>query len=155
MLSGTTNWADAGITSPIWAEERLRVKTRSAKLGTTQRAAVHCSSQADNDEAYLAGQAAVQAAVNGNTGKMVTLTRAESEQYRCETGLAPLSEIANGVKTFPTSWINEDGTSINFNFFRYASPLIQGEVHVPFEKGVPLFVKLAANRVGKKLPSYS
>jgi 6-phosphofructokinase 1 len=137
------------------AEERLRVKTRSAKLGTTQRAAVHCSSQADNDEAFQAGQAAVLAAVNGQSGKMVTLTRAESDQYRCETGLVPLSEIANGVKAFPRNWINDDGVSVNQNFVRYASPLIQGEVQVPFEKGLPQFVKLSSVRVGKKLPSYS
>ena len=136
------------------AEERLGVKARSAKLGTTQRAAVHCSSQTDNDEAFLAGRAAVLAAVNGETDKMVTLTRAESDQYRCETGLAPLSEIANGVKILPRNWINEDGVSMNFNFYRYANPLIQGEVQVPFEKGVPQFVKLSGDRVAKKLPNY-
>ena len=136
------------------AEERLGVKARSAKLGTTQRASVHCSSQTDNDEAFLAGQAAVLAAVDGVTDMMVTLTRAESDQYRCETGLSPLSEIANGVKVLPKNWINEDGVSMNFNFYRYANPLIQGEVQVPFEKGLPQFVKLKADRIAKKLPNY-
>lgn len=136
------------------AEERLGIKSRSAKLGTTQRAAAHCSSQADNDEAYLAGQAAVLAAVDGETDKMVTLTRAESDQYCCETSLSPLEEIANGVKLLPRNWINEDGVSMNFNFFRYASPLIQGEVQVPYENGLPKFAKLSANRIPKKLSSY-
>ncbi|MCG8526053.1 MAG: 6-phosphofructokinase [Opitutales bacterium] len=136
------------------AEERLGVKGRFARPGHTQRAAVHCSSQTDNDEAFMAGEAAVQAAVNGETDKMVILTRAESDQYKCETSLSPLEEIANGVKTLPANWINEDGVSMNFNFFRYANPLIQGEVQVPFEKGLPQFVKLSGNRVAKKLPAY-
>jgi ATP-dependent phosphofructokinase / diphosphate-dependent phosphofructokinase len=136
------------------AEERLGVKARSAKLGTTQRAAVHCSSQTDNDEAFLAGKAAVIAAVNGDTDQMVTLSRAESDLYHCETGLSPLDEIANGVKVLPRNWINEDGVSMNFNFYRYANPLIQGEVQVPYDKGLPQFVKLSATRISKKLANY-
>ena len=52
-------------------EENLAVKARSCKLGTGQRAAAHCSSQTDNDEAFMAGQAAVKAAIDGETDKMV------------------------------------------------------------------------------------
>jgi len=137
------------------AEESLQVKARSVKLGMSQRAAVHCSSQTDNDEAYLAGQAAVRAAVAGETDKMVTLLRGEGETYTCETGLADLSEIANGVKKLPESWINEDGVSMNFNFYKYALPLIQGEVQVPYENGVPALVKLKQEKIGRKLGAYS
>ena len=83
----------------------LRFKARSSKLGIGQRAAIHCSSQTDNDEAFMAGMAAVKAAVSGETDKMVILVRAEGENYQCETSLAPLSEIANGVKEIPEDWI--------------------------------------------------
>ena len=137
------------------AEEGLQVKARSVKLGMAQRAAVHCSSQADNDEAYMAGQAAVIAGVEGKTDKMVTLVRGEGETYTCETGLADLSEIANGVKKLPESWINEDGVSMNFNFYKYALPLIQGEVQVPYENGVPDLVQLNMEKVGRKLGAHS
>ena len=41
-------------------EQNLAVKARSSKLGIGQRAAAHCSSQADNDEAFMAGRAAVK-----------------------------------------------------------------------------------------------
>jgi 6-phosphofructokinase 1 len=136
-------------------EESLQIKARSVKLGMAQRAAVHCSSQTDNDEAYLAGQAAVQAAVNGETDKMVTLLRAEGEGYICETGLAPLSEIANGVKKLPESWINEDGVSMNYNFYKYALPLIEGEVKVPYVNGVPDLIKLRMEKIERKLGAYS
>ena len=50
-------------------EETLQIKARSVSLGMSQRAAAHCSSQTDNDEAYLAGQAAVEAAIAGETDK--------------------------------------------------------------------------------------
>lgn len=136
-------------------EEGLQVKARSVKLGMSQRAAVHCSSQADNDEAFLAGQAAVQAAIAGETDKMVTLLRSEGDGYACETGLAPLSEIANGVKKLPESWINEDGVSMNYNFYKYALPLIQGEVQVPYENGVPDLIKLNNEKVERKLGAHS
>lgn len=136
-------------------EESLQVKARSVKLGMAQRAAVHCASQTDNDEAYLAGQAAVQAAVGGQTDKMITLIRGEGETYSCGTGLADLAEIANGVKKLPANWINEDGVSMNYNFYKYALPLIQGEVQVPYEDGVPALVKLKMVKVERKLGAHS
>lgn len=136
-------------------EESLQVKVRSITLGMAQRAAAHCASQTDNDEAYLAGQAAVKAAIAGETDKMVTLLRGEGEPYTCETGLAPLAEIANGIKKLPESWINEDGVSMNFNFYKYALPLIQGEVRQPFEEGVPALVSLKMEKVARKLGPHS
>ena len=136
------------------SEESLQVKARSVKLGMAQRAAVHCSSQTDNDEAFLAGQAAVQAAINGETDKMVTLLRGEGDSYSCETGLADLAEIANGVKKLPQDWINEDGVSMSYNFYKYALPLIQGEVQVPFENGVPALVQLKRVKAARKLGAF-
>jgi 6-phosphofructokinase len=130
------------------------VKARVAKLGIAQRAAVHAGSKTDSDEAFLAGQAAVKAAINGETDKMVTLLRGDGDHYTCETGLTPLSEIANGVKKLPREWINEDGVSMNFQFLRYAQPLIQGETQVPFENGLPIFAKLEKVRVDKTLAPY-
>jgi len=96
----------------------------------------------------------VRAAVAGETDKMVTLVRGESDHYTCETGLAPLSEIANGVKKLPREWINEDNVSMNFQFLRYAQPLIQGEVTLPYDSGVPLFARLDKVRIDKALPGY-
>jgi 6-phosphofructokinase 1 len=137
------------------AEENLSVKARSIKLGMAQRAAVHCASQADSDEAFMAGQSAVKAAIAGETDKMVILVRGESEGYVCETALAPLAEIANGVKLLPESWINEDGVSMNYNFTKYALPLIQGEVQVPFENGMPQYIELKKIRAERLLPTYT
>jgi len=136
-------------------EQNLAVKARSCKLGIGQRAAAQCSSQTDNDEAFMAGQAAVQAAMAGETDKMVILVRGEGETYSCETGLAPLSEIANGVKEIPSDWISEDGVSMTAKFIKYAQPLIMGEVEVPYENGVPAYVRLSKRRVRKVLDPFT
>ena len=120
-----------------------------------QRAAAHCAAKSDSDEAFMAGQAAVRAAVSGETDKMVILVRTEADGYSCETGLAPLSEIANGVKLLPESWINEDGVSMNYNFIKYALPLIQGEVEVPFENGMPQYIELKKIHEEKRLGAYA
>ena len=138
-----------------YIEQNLAVKARSCKLGIGQRAAAQCSSQTDNDEAFMAGQAAVKAAMAGETDKMVILVRGEGETYSCETGLAPLSEIANGVKEIPSDWISEDGVSMTAKFIKYAQPLIMGEVEVPFENGVPAYVHLSKRRVRKVLDPFT
>src|SRR5690606_24994943 len=127
------------------------IKARTAKLGIPQRAAVTTGSQTDADEAFLAGQAAVEAAINGDTDKMVTLLRGDTDHYSCETGLAPLADIANGVKKLPKEWINEDGISMNYQFVRYATPLIQGETKVPHDNGLPVFSKLEKVKVQRQL----
>jgi 6-phosphofructokinase 1 len=131
------------------------IKCRTVKLGMTQRAAVVGGSKADADEAHLAGQAAVKAAVlEAETGKMVTLVRGDTDHYSCETGLAALSDIANGVKKLPREWINEDGVSMSNQFIRYAQPLIQGETVVPYDNGLPVFAKLEKIRIDKVLSAY-
>ena len=102
-------------------------------------------------KAYLVGQAAVRAAMNGITDKMITLVRDESDQYGCHTGLADLSEVSDAVKPLPVDWINEDGVSMNYQFVKYALPLIQGAVEVPEENGLPDFVRLGKTRIFRLL----
>ncbi|MSU47332.1 MAG: 6-phosphofructokinase [Lacunisphaera sp.] len=135
-------------------ESQLSVKARVARLGITQRAAAHFSSKTDADEAFLAGQAAVKAAVNGESDKLVTLVRGDGDNYTCETGLTPLTDVVGNLKKLPREWINEDGISLNFQFFRYATPLIQGEVVVPYDNGLPSYARLTRESVDKTLPAY-
>ncbi|MSU72707.1 MAG: 6-phosphofructokinase [Opitutus sp.] len=130
------------------------IKVRVAKPGLAQRCAAHIASKTDIDESYLAGQAAVKAAIKGETDVMVTIVRGETEHYTSETGLAPLSEVANSVKKLPREWINEDGVSMNFQFLRYAQPLVQGEIVVPYDNGAPVFARLEKVRVDKQLGGY-
>lgn len=161
-VSVETNSSDAGHaqlggvgeTLKDLIESQLGAKARVARLGVAQRAAAHLASKTDADEAFLAGQAAVKAAINGESSKLVTLVRGDGDQYTCETGLTALSEVVGNLKKLPREWINEDGVSLNFQFFRYATPLIQGEVSVPFDNGLPAYAKLARESVDKTLPGY-
>jgi len=74
--------------------------------------------------------------------------------YGVKTDLAPLSEVANAVKTFPEAWIGEDRFSVGFQFGRYATPLIQGESALTYEGGLPKFAHLSGARVDRRLEHY-
>ena len=135
-------------------ESQVGAKARVARLGVSQRAAAHLASKTDADEAFLVGQAAVKAAVNGETDKLVTLVRGDGDNYTCETGLSALADVVGNLKKLPKEWVNEDGVSLNFQFFRYATPLIQGEVAVPYDNGLPAYARLGKEGVNKTLPGY-
>ncbi len=132
-------------------EKETGINSKITKLGYAQRCAAHCASQIDNDEAFAVGVAGVKAVVEGHSGQMVTLQRVDSVEYKFETGLVALGEVANKVKAFPAQWINDDGVSLNYQFHKYATPLITGEVSVPFENGLPNFVHISNARVEKQL----
>jgi len=131
---------------------KLNLKTRTVKLGYAQRAAAHYASATDAAEAVACGEAAVRAAIEGKSGFMVKLVRTSSVPYKWTTGLQPLGDIANVENLVPRDWIDESGFLPNEKFVAYARPLIEGEVKVPTEGGLPRYVELAKVRLEKKLP---
>ena len=124
-------------------KQRLGVnKVRGIELSLLQRCAAHCASKTDIDEAYLAGRAAVDAAVSGVTDKMVAFKCNRNGGYHCEIALEPLDVVANFEKKVPREWINEAGNGVNQAFIDYALPLIQGDANPPQEFSLPRFAKL-------------
>jgi len=134
-------------------QARLNVKARSVKLGYAQRAAAHLASATDSAEAAACGEAAVRAAVQGQSGCMVKIVRLQNNPYKWTTGLHPLTNITNGEHLIPRDWFSEDGFVPNEKFVEYARPLIEGEVKYPIEGGLPKYVALEKVRVEKKLPA--
>lgn len=132
--------------------KRLKTKTRTVKLGYAQRAAAHFASETDVEEAAACGEAAVKAAIEGKSGFMVRLVRVSDSPYQWTTGLQDLKDIANVEHLIPRDWISEDGFLPNEKFVQYAQPLIEGELKLPTEKGLPKFAVLQKVRVEKKLP---
>jgi ATP-dependent phosphofructokinase / diphosphate-dependent phosphofructokinase len=131
---------------------RLNTKTRSVKLGYAQRCAAHYASAIDAVEAARCGEAAVRAAVEGKSGFMVKIVRQDGPVYSSTTGLQPLSDIANVEHLLPRDWVTADGFLPNEKFIQYARPLIEGEVKVTTEGGLPKFAVLQNKVVPCKLP---
>lgn len=135
---------------------KLNTKTRTVLLGYAQRAAEHFASLTDSNNAFACGEAAVRAAVSGQSGLMVKIVRDYSTgSLGWMTGVQPLADIANIENFIPREWISEDGMLPNEKFVAYAKPLVEGEVKFPIEGGLPKFTTLEANRVEKKLPPRS
>jgi 6-phosphofructokinase len=134
-------------------EAQVGLKTRTVKLGYAQRAAAHHASEQDVTEAVACGEAAVRAAMEGKSGFMVTIKRTNQSPYEFQTGLHPLSEIANVENLIPRDWISEDGWLPNQKFIDYAQPLITGQLQIAEDNGLPKYVHLAKERVEKKLPA--
>src|SRR5258706_13134173 len=132
---------------------KLNTKTRTVQLGYAQRAAGHCASLTDVNNAFACGEAAVKAAAAGESGSMVKIVRqAQADgSPRWSTGLQPLADIANVEHSLPRDWISEDGFLPNEKFLAYAQPLIEGEVKVPIEGGLPKYVELEKGLVEKKM----
>ena len=123
-------------------KEKTGAKVRGIELSLLQRCAAHCASQTDIDEAFLAGKAAVEAAVAGYSDKMVAFQCTREGGYKCETVLQPLDIVANFEKKVPREWINEAGNGVNHQFVEYALPLIQGEPDLPKVDSLPRFAHL-------------
>lgn len=139
---GHVQLSGAGETLKNLVEERLGLKARCNTLGTAQRSAMHFASKTDADEAYATGVKAVELALAGKSGVMVTLERQPGDEYVCTLGEAPLSAVANVEKKVPLEWINEEGNYVTEDFIKYARPLIEGEVAVPMKNGLPDYVTI-------------
>lgn len=136
-------------------EKEVGIKTRFNKLGTNQRSALHFASLTDINEAYMCGQMAVRAALSGENGKMITLVRQEAPDYKCTTGFAELSDVANSEKKVPLEYINKDGNHITEAMLDYVRPLVQGQAPITIgPDGLPVYVRLERKPVEKKLPAY-
>ena len=122
---------------------RLGVKARSVELNVSQRCSASLISATDQQEAVTAGRFGVQAALKGETGKMVSFIRETKEDgsYSMRCGLEDVNLICNEEKTVPAQWITADGSDVTDEFIAYARPLIQGSIQVPLgEDGLPAFV---------------
>ena len=131
QLSGTASYLASYIAGEIGC------KTRAIELSTLQRSASHCSSRVDILEAYQVGGAAVKAADEGDSGKMVVLQRLSDDPYQCGTEVKDVHKIANDEKLVPREWVTEDGTYVTGEFISYVRPLIQGDVSPVMVDGIP------------------
>jgi len=135
QMSGTAKYLTNKITMT------LGLKARCIELSTLQRCAAHMSSRTDITEAYNVGGAAVKAAFEGETGKVVVLKRVSDDPYMCITETGDVNAIANVEKKVPLEWITEDDY-VTQDLIHYIHPLIQAELSPIMVDGLPRHLKV-------------
>ena len=112
-------------------------KTRSIEFSTLQRSASHMASRVDVDEAFMVGGAAVKAADEGDSGKMVVIDRVADDPYMSAAGIYDVHRIANNEKLVPRNWMNKEGNYVTDEFVNYVEPLILGDYQPFMVNGLP------------------
>lgn len=116
---------------------KIGCKTRGIEFSTLQRSASHMASRTDIDEAFMVGGAAVKAADEGDTGKMVVIDRVSDDPYMSAAGIYDVHRIANNEKLVPREWVNREGNYVTEEFINYVKPLIQGDYQPFMVNGLP------------------
>lgn len=113
--------------------ERLKLSTEPPCdiLGYVQRASSLARSAVDATEAYAVGQRAIQAAQDGDSGKMVIIQRQSDEPYRVDYGVVSLTEAANRTRTLDERFLVPGEYDVADAFLPYIVPLV-GPLQAPY-----------------------
>lgn len=124
-----------------YLEETVRTeigcKVRSIELNVMQRCSSHLCSRTDIDESEAIGSAGVRCALNGDTGKVMVFRRVNNQPYTVIIETADACQIANKEKFLPAEFITSCGNNISNKAMEYFLPLIQGELNIIMDRGVP------------------
>ena len=129
----------------------LGYKYHYALADYLQRSARHLASKTDVEQAYAVGRSAVEKAIAGKAGIMVTIERGQGKKFSWALGEASLARVANVEKKMPRSFITKDGFGITQKARDYLQPLIMGEDYPPYKDGIPQYPKLKKVLAPKKL----
>ena len=119
--------------------DRLNIKSRAVELNIAQRSNIMIS-ETDSKEAYNLGYKAVEIGLE-NTNLVPVLRRKEGEEYDVYYTQVKPDQIANKEMKIPQEWLKNKKT-LEENMYKYALPLIKGEVAQVFENGMPVFVEI-------------
>jgi 6-phosphofructokinase 1 len=143
QLTGTARFLAEKISKEVGC------KTRAIEFNSLQRCASHIVGRVDITEAYQVGGAAVKAAFEGETGKMVIIKRVSDDPYLAVTDIYDVHKIANIEKKVPREWINEAGNYVTEDFIKYVHPLIQAELTPMMVDGLPRHLILSDVGINK------
>ncbi len=137
-LFGHSQLGGVGKTLETIIKNKCGIKVRSIELNTPQRCAAHITSKTDIEESFFIASKAVEAAVNGESGKMMGYVRISDNPYTIDAVPMEISEIANAEKKIPSSYIISSGNDVNDELINYIYPLIQGENPIIYKNGLPV-----------------
>lgn len=130
-LSGIGKYLEEAVRNEIGC------KVRSIELNVMQRCSSHICSKTDIDEAEAIGSAGVSCALNDETGKVMVFRRVNEMPYTVVIETTNAANIANNEKFLPDDFITPSGNNISENALKYFLPLIQGELNIIMEQGLP------------------
>ena len=131
QLSGTGNALCMAI------REEIGCKTRAVEFNTPQRCASHIASAADLRESVAIGRKAVEFALRGVSGHMMTFVRSQTG-YKITVGSVDVNEVANKVRRVPDDFITPAGNNVTDKCLDYLRPLIEGQVRYRTACGMPV-----------------
>lgn len=120
----------------------IKCKVRSIELNIMQRCSSHISSKTDIEEAEQIGTAAVDAALNGLTGRVMVFERVSDNPYTMIINSVDAADVANKVRYFPPEWINAQGNNVTDKAVKYILPLIQGSQDIHYRNGIPMHFRI-------------
>lgn len=133
----------------------VKGKARLNIPGTDQRHAMAYASTVDLDEAYRAGQKAVSLVANQTNGMMSTILRCQGPVYQVTYDAVPLDKVALSERTFPATWISDNGYDVSDEFLDYVRPLIGDEMlTLPMVDGRQRMTRFEPIFAQPKLPEY-
>ncbi len=118
-------------------KKEIGCKVRSIELSLMQRCAGHIASKTDITESRLIGYETAKFASEGGSGKMGVFIRNTEKEYGVSIDFVDISKIANKVKKVPLEWINEEGNDVKQELIDYLYPIIQGELPLQYDNGIP------------------
>ncbi len=133
-------------------EAQLGYRYHLALPDYLQRVARHVASKTDIEQAAAVGEAAVDYALEGRSGVMPAIERIADSPYRWGVKPVPLRDVANCERHLPPEFIAPDGMGVTEAFRRYAEPLIEGEDAPPYRRGLPDYLRVEWQHVGRCCP---
>ncbi len=96
----------------------------------------------DISESFGVGEAAVKAALCGDSKCMMCIIRNDGEEYSVSYKPFDVSMVANQIKYVPSDFINEEGNGVTDKCIGYMLPLVNGEAPYYTKNGLPEFITL-------------
>ncbi|WP_342514875.1 6-phosphofructokinase [Sporosarcina sp. FSL K6-1522] len=124
-------------------EAQTGIDTRSIDSSIWQRSSITLASKTDLTEAYQIGKVAWRYAMDGYTGVMIGMKRDTSvDDYQILYETISLKEMAGQERYVPKEWYNDKENTMTIKFKQYVCPIIQGEMLVPMENGLPIYKRV-------------
>ena len=123
QMSGTGALGDA-LAKLLKAKAGVK-RVRADTFGYLQRSFPGIASKVDQKEAFLAGQAAVKAALKGVLPKgTIAIVRENGKKYRVAFAPVPIANAAKYTRSVPKEYIAKNGHDVTPAFIDYAKPIV-------------------------------